>query len=372
MAKVRRTRGGGSIRQLTSGKFQARYRWDDGVLHPAPETFETRQDAAAWLKSQADARRDSAWEPPVSMSRDTGLTCDEYFSRWILKKSALAPRTLDNYLSMWRRLISPTFGSLKMRRVSRAQIEYWYNDLDKSKVKGTNDTYALMRQVFTQAVSDKVTKENPAEQRPKIKSAVRDTVILKPEQITQLMNLMPEKYHAAVVIAGWCGLREGELLALRRQDIDIKARRISVTRSVTRVAGVKTVKAPKSRAGIRTVAIPKNLAHVVQRHLETFTGPANSDLFLTSSDGDFLAESSLTKPFRKVRNQLGFPNMRWHDLRHTAGTLATQAGMNMPQVMAFLGHSTYDAAMRYQSAVDELKDYYADKMAALDPNYQPE
>jgi integrase len=273
---------------------------------------------------------------------------------------------------MWIRAISPELGAIKMRRINRGLVEEWFETLDKTKVKGTNDTYALMRQVFAQAVSDKVIKETPVEHRSRLKSPIRDSVILKPTQITQLMDSMPERYRAAVVIAAWCGLREGELLALRRQDIDPATWRISVTRNVQRVDGIKQVQPPKSRAGIRTVRIPKNVIHIVAHHLDTFTGAANTDLLFANSDGDFIAESSLTKQFRKVRGDLGFPEMPWHDLRHTAGTLATQSGMNMAQVMQFLGHSTYDAAMRYQSAVDEMKDYYADRMAALDPNYKSE
>ncbi len=369
MEKSRRTRGGGSIRQLKSGRYQARFRWDDGELHPAPETFETRLDAAAWLKAQTDARRDDAWEPPVSMSRDTGTTVDAYFERWILQKDALAPGTLENYRSSWRRLISPTFGSIKIRRISQAMIEEWYQTLDKSTPKGTNDAYALIRQVFAQAVRNKVIKENPVESRKKITRPPRDSVILRPDQIKELAELMSGRFIAAVYVSGWMGLRIGELLALRRQDVDMVSRRISVTRSLTRADGSKVVKQPKSRAGVRTVAIPPNIIEIVQNHLDNYTGEKNSDLLFTGDDGDYLAEQTLTNVFRRHRDTIGYPEMHWHDLRHTAGTLATQAGMNMAQVMQMMGHSTHDAAMRYQSAVHELKDMYAAKLAALDPNY---
>ena len=372
MGKSRRTRGAGTIRQLKSGRYQARFRWDDGVLHPAPETFETRLDAAAWLKSQTEARRDDSWEPPVSMSRDTGTTTDAYFERWILQKDALAPGTLENYRSSWRRLVSPTFGQIKIRRINQAMIEDWYQTLDKSTPKGTNDTYALMRQVFAQAVRNKVIKENPVEPRKKITSTPRDSVILRPDQIKELAELMSGRFEAAVLISGWMGLRIGELLALRRQDVDMVNRRISVTRSVTRTDGSKTVKQPKSRAGVRTIAIPPNIVECVQNHLDKYTGIKNSDLLFTGEDGDYLAEQTLTNNFRRHRDAIGYPDMHWHDLRHTAGTLATQAGMNMAQVMQMMGHSTHEAAMRYQSAVHELKDMYATRLAALDPTYSGE
>lgn len=370
MGKSRRTRGGGTIRQLKSGRYQARFRWDDGELHPAPETFETRLDAAAWLKAQTDARRDDAWEPPVNMSRNTGVTVDAYFERWILQKDALTDRVIVDHKSKWRRLVSPELGHIKMRRVSQSMIEEWYQTLNKSTPKGTNDTYDLVKQVFAGAVVNDVIKVSPVAPRKKIQSAPRDVVILKPSEIAELAEVMGGRFKAAILISSWMGLRCGELRALRRQDVDLETMRISVTRALTlNAANEIIVKAPKSRAGIRTVPIPPNIAPAIQNHLESYVGALPTDLLWTHSDGGFIPEGSLTKPFRRARKVIGRPDMHWHDMRHTAGMLATEALIYLDDVRLHLGHSTYEAALRYQHASKASKIESGVKIAALDPNY---
>lgn len=370
MVKSRRTRGGGTIRQLKSGRYQARFRWDDGELHPAPETFETRLDAAAWLKAQTDARRDDAWEPPVSMSRDTATTVDLYFERWILQKDALTDRVILDHKSKWRRLVSPELGHIKMRRVNQSMIEDWYQTLNKATPKGTNDTYDLVKQVFAGAVTNDVIKVSPVAPRKKIQSAPRDVVILKPSEIAELARIMGGKFSAAILISSWMGLRCGELRALRRQDVDLETMRISVTKALTMNASNEIiVKAPKSRAGIRTVPIPPNIAQAIRDHLELYVGALPTDLLWSHSDGGYIPEGSLTKPFRRARKVIGRPDMHWHDMRHTAGMLATEALVYLDDVKQYLGHSTYEAALRYQHASRASKVESGAKIAALDPDY---
>jgi integrase len=371
MAKARRTRGGGTVRQLSSGRYQARFRWDDGELHPAPETFETRQDATAWLKAQTEARRDDAWEPPTTMSRDTGVTVDEYFERWILQKDALTDRVIGDHKSKWRRLVSPEIGSLKIKRVTQNIIEAWYQTLSKSTHKGTNDTYGLVKQVFDGAVINDVIKVSPVLTRKKIMSVPRDVVVLKPVEVWQVAETMGDRFTAAVLISGFMGLRIGELRALRRRDVNLDTMEISVTRALSLNSAKEIiVKPPKSRAGIRVVPIPLNIRDKVVEHLDTYVGALPNDLLWTHSDGGFIPEGSITKPFRRARKITGHPDMHWHDLRHTAGGSATAAGLELKEVMAILGHSTVSAALMYQHLQSDYRDKFANNVAALDPTYK--
>jgi integrase len=162
------------------------------------------------------------------------------------------------------------------------------------------------------------------------------------------------------LLAAWCGLRFGELVELRRKDIDLKAGVIRVRRGAVRAEGQVIIGTPKSDAGIRDVAIPPHLLPMLKDHLrKNITGGPNGLLF-PGAHGGTLAPSALygrnpTKDrpgtgFYGARATAGRPDLRWHDLRHTGAVLAAQTGATLAELMGRLGHSTPAAALRYQHA----------------------
>ena len=161
---------------------------------------------------------------------------------------------------------------------------------------------------------------------------------------------MPERYRVMTLLAAWCGLRFGELTELRRRDIDMTAGVIRVRRGVSRVDGDYVIGTPKSDAGIRDVAVPPHLHPALTGHLRANT-PNGSDALLFPSATDpsrHLAPASLYKVFYRARLEAGRPDLRWHDLRHTGAVLAAQTGATLAELMGRLGHSTPQAALRYQ------------------------
>ena len=163
---------------------------------------------------------------------------------------------------------------------------------------------------------------------------------------------MPPRLRFAVLIAAWCGLRQGEVFELRRGDINLTRGVIKVRRSVGRVPGEKPFTGPpKSDAGVRDVAVPPHLLPAFEAHMGEYVPiGAGSLLFVGRDSGEQVAPSTLYRHFYPARAKAGRPDLRLHDLRHTGAVLAAATGATLAELMARLGHSTVGAAMRYQHA----------------------
>jgi integrase len=187
-----------------------------------------------------------------------------------------------------------------------------------------------------------------------------------PEQIAVIVENMPDKYRALILIAAWCGLRWGEVSELRRKDLDLRAMTVRVERAVVWRNGQTTVGTPKSRAGVRTIALPPNLRPALQRHLAAHAMPGEDGLlFPNASRTGHLHVNTLCKTYHRARRVAGRPDLRVHDLRHSAATMAAQAGATLAELMARMGHSTTKAALVYQHVAEGRDRIIADRMALL-------
>ena len=171
------------------------------------------------------------------------------------------------------------------------------------------------------------------------------------DELSAIVEAMPEQYRALVLLGAWCALRSGELLELRRRDVDVVHGTVRVERAVSWVRGKAVTGTPKSAAGTRTVAIPPHIVPVVTHHLEVFTGSAADALLFPGANGvSNLQPSTLYKYWQPARVSAGRPDLRLHDLRHTGATMAAMAGATLADLQQRLGHSSVNAALRYQHA----------------------
>ena len=372
----RRTRGSGAIRQLPSGRWQARLKVDE-VTYPAPHTFDTRQAAAIWLKRQTEQIEDGTWTPPTK-GRIRPLTFGEFAADWMSRPSPKtgrmrAPRTVVEYDKDLDERILPTFGKRTMTSITPAQVQRWYDGLDASKPTQRAHAYTLLASIFTDAVHREIVDASPCRIRgaSSAKRATK-TEIPTPEQVQQLADAMPsEKYAVMVLTAAWCGLRFGELAELRRMDVVLDDQgvpaAVRVRRAVSRVKGQRIVGDPKSAAGIRTVSIPPHIRARMGDYLATLPKAKDAMIFPGSRNKAHMSPGSLHKVFDPRAEALGLDTLRFHDLRHFAGTQAAIVGATTAEVMARLGHSTVTAAMRYQAVANGRDDEIAARLSNVVP-----
>ena len=189
------------------------------------------------------------------------------------------------------------------------------------------------------------------------------------EEIVTIVQNMPDKHRLMVILADSCALRFGELAELRRMDVDTKNAVIHVRRGVVRSKSAGVVaKAPKSEAGIRDVPIPPDILEAVVEHRKEHAAPGPQGLMFPGAAGGHLSPSAFYgkvskkrrgKPdttgwgWYEARRLAGRDDLRFHDLRHGALTEAARHGATLAELMALGGHSTSQAAMRYQQAASD-------------------
>jgi integrase len=173
-----------------------------------------------------------------------------------------------------------------------------------------------------------------------------------------------------VTLASWCVLRFGETVELRRGDIDLSAEVIRIRRAAVRTKqGGFEVTTPKSDAGQRDVAIPPHLIPTIEAHLSKYVGIKHDSLLFPNESGGHLQPSTLSRHWYKARAAARRPDLRWHDLRHSGAVLAAATGASLAELMSRLGHSTPQAAMRYQHAAQGRDREIAALLSKLASNF---
>jgi integrase len=360
----------GNIRKLPSGRYQASYRGPDGARHLAPQTFDTRTYADAWLfRVRTDIQR-GQWEPPNATRVPDRPSEGEgrfgaYAAGWLAGRD-LSPATRKLYRIILDTHVLPAFEDVPLIAITPAMVRDWHAKL-RTRTGPTQRAraYSLLRTILGTAVADDVIPVNPCRIRGAgVAKTARDIRPASMGELEALAAAMPPRYKLMVLLAAWCALRFGELAELRRADIDVTHGVVRVNRGVVRTDDGVVVKGPKSEAGKRDVHIPPHLTPAVADHLAGM--PARQDaLLFPAVHGGHLSPATLRRPFHRAREAAGRPDLRFHDLRHTGAVLAAATGATLAELMARLGHSTVSAAMRYQHAAADRDKVIAAALSEL-------
>lgn len=355
----------GSIRKLPSGRWQARYRNPRGKLLSAPETFATKGDASAWLaRTQADKARGDFVDPGAGR-----ITVGDFAERFIGQR-VLALRTKETYQTLLSIHILPVLGDIEIGQLSPGMVRTWHTQLAQRHQSTAAKAYRLLRVMMNTAVTDELIVRNPC----KIDGGGKETAAERPiatiEEVDALVEAMPERMKAMILLATWCQLRKGELCALRRKDIDLVQGTLTVAQSLQQLRdGTMVLKEPKSEAGRRTVVIPPHIKEPVSAHLDKFTKESPDSIVFTGEKGGFLRPHVLQKHWAKARIAAGRPDLHIHDLRHTGNTWAAATGASTKELMARMGHASTEAALRYQHATSDRDRVIAEALTKMVRNF---
>ena len=361
----------GSVRKLRSGRWQARYLLDDGRRLKAPRTFATKTDATLWL----DGVRTELAAGLRSDPERGRLTLESFAWAWLDEQAQISARTREIYTRQLGRHILPRIdenvaplGMQALNALTPELVRSWYQALKATHTPSiAAKAYVRLRQVLGQAVDDERIVKNPCRIR-------RGGVERHPEQrfatMAELLTLsrnVPVRYRAMILTAGLGGLRQGELLALRRADLDLDAKIIHVRRKRQTLDSGEILEGdPKSEAGRRTVSVPEQLVEELRAHLDRFVADGTSAYVFTSEEGLPIERNNFRNrvwlPATKASDMAGF---RFHDLRHTAGTLAARTGATTKELMSRLGHASAHASLIYQHAAADRDKCIAEGLDAM-------
>jgi integrase len=378
-----RRRGFGEVERRSSGSglsYRARYAMPDGTRYS--RSFGTKMDAEAWLATERSLIDRDEWSPPAARKvaaarreQEVATNTVRAFSKRYLAERGLRPNTVRGYETLLSSRILPYFGEMPLRDVTLSEIKAWRASLDASTVSTNAAAYRLLRSMLQAAEEEELIDRAP----PKIRGASsalvkRVAVPATFDELAVIVEKMPERLKLLIVLAAYVGLREGELLELRRSDVDGVTGRIDLTRKVDKDANPsvlgacpecgRPISSPKTRSGARTVHVPPPFLKMLQQHLLEHTAEGPTGLLFPGDRTDHMSVRYLMDRYRPAREAAGRPDLTIHHLRHTALTLAGQHGATAAELQARAGHASLAAMAVYQHATLDRDRSLAEKIGA--------
>jgi integrase len=323
-----------SIRKKASGKYEARYYDPRGRLRG--KSFATKTAARQFLAEIETDKRRGEWVDP----RSGQVRFRDFAEDWLATIADRKPSTRARYESLLRVWITPHFGDLRLSSIERVQIQAWLAQLRATGVgSGTvRNAFRVLSSVLAEAAHSKLIAANPATGF-KLPAPRREEMrFLTPSEIRRLADAIEPPFRALVLMAGFTGLRWGELAALHREHLDLLRGSVDVRYSVSEVNG--HIEEVGTKTGERrTVPLPKFLCDILLDHLGHFSSP--DGLVFTSPEGGPLRRQNFySRHFKPALGRSGLDPLRFHDLRHSAASIAINRGANVLQVQNMLGHSS--------------------------------
>lgn len=335
----------------------------------------SRQEALRKLREgQAQART------PASSTNDSGrTTVGEYLDFWLeeVARNDVAHRTYHNYRSQIENHIRPAFGRQKLKALGLEDVERLYGSMTASGCSPTTVRYAhaVLRRALGRAVVRGLVPRNVAEGASLPRLVEKEKRILTPEEAKRLLKAARgERLEALFLAALTCGLRQGELLALRWEEVDLEAPKITVRRQLQRSRDgsgmiVVPTKNKKSRAIRPGSAAVEALGAHRQRQAEEMTAARGlwkdpGLVFATTIGTPLDASNLVARDFKPLLQRAGLPIIRFHDLRHGCGSLLLSEGVPVKVVQEILGHSSMSITMDVYAHV--LPDMQERAAAAMD------
>jgi len=342
----KRANGEGSVyRRKSDGRWVGSLSLPDG----------TRKVVYGKKQSEVIAKIDEALHDLRRGTLTTGpnVTVQEYMEQWLeeIHKPTVKLSTHKNYRELLVNYIVPGLGRIKLHALTPQQVQAFYSKKlsDGLSPKTINNIHGLLHKALSNAVKWNMLPRNVCDAVTPPRIPRKEKTVLTIEQAyTLLRQLKNHRMEALFTLAVVTGMRCGELLALRWQDIDLANGSLHVKRTVNYMKGYGHVESePKTVKSRRQIRLPLFVVEVLLRHRtrqeEQRRASADAwierDLVFTTAQGNYIALTTLRRAFNSVLKQAGLPHMRFHDLRHSAATILLSRGTHPKVVQEILGHS---------------------------------
>jgi integrase len=310
-----------------------------------------------------------------------GMTVGQLLDRWLeSSKASTEARTFEERQRLVKNHLRPRLGGLRLAKVNALHVESFYADMARDGVGATTIRHAanVLGVAFSHACNLKLIPFNPVAAIKKPKAPKRQMLFLTAEQVKILLEAAKgQPCYALVVLALATGCRQGELLALTWDDVDLSKGILTVRRSLAQADEGFLVKEPKTAASRRTITLPSLAVSVLTEHKATAlkAGLLDAPVFCTR-DGNWLLKRNVLRALRAVIRRANTPpgkinkggrpkkgeesrpnekvemlklipaKLRFHDLRHTVASILLSQGQSVRAVSQRLGHSNPALTLR--------------------------
>ncbi|WP_062225700.1 tyrosine-type recombinase/integrase [Aureimonas frigidaquae] len=346
----------GSIRERSPGH------WAIILDVPDPENGRRRRKWHSFRGTKREAQSECArlitQLKHGGYTEPTKTTLAQFLDRWIEHEaSSVSPKTLERYAEIARKNIVPLIGSTTLAKLKTGEIDAaWTKALATGRRDGKGGlaprTVHHMRRVLIKALNQAVVWEmiakNPAalSKPPKVERKAMSAY--GAATTAQLLDAVRgTRIYVPVLLAVMCGLRRGEIVAMRWANVDLEGRRLAVVETAEQTKGEVRRKETKSGRG-RVIDLSASTVEELRKHrvaqaeeqLQLGIRPDDNSFVVAQIDGKPLQPNSLTHEWTRILAKTALPRIRFHDLRHSHATQMLAAGIHPKVAQERLGHST--------------------------------
>jgi len=361
----------GSVYRRSDGRWVAAVSLGDGKrVH---RYAKTRADAATKLAAVLKTAQDQLPIPP-----ERG-TVGQFLEDWLANtaKRTVRPSTFVSYEGLVRVHLVPELGKVPLIKLSPQHVERMINRKLAAGLSPRRVEYmrAVLRRALNDALRWGLVARNVATLVTPPRAERYEIRPLDPEQARRFLDTVRgDRLEALYSVALAVGLRQGEALGLRWQDVDFDKGVIYVRRALQRIGGSLQLVEPKTTRSRRAVVLPTTVTTALQQHrarqvaerLAAGSEWIDADLVFCTPMGRPLDASNVTHAFQKHLARAGLPRQRFHDLRHACASLLLAQGVSPRVVMEILGHSQVALTLdTYSHVLPSLTAEAAARMAAI-------
>ena len=351
MAK-RRPQGDGTIRKRSDGRWEARIiigHKNDGSPMYKSAFAKTQKSALKQLHQLIDLYRD------VDLTEECRMTLGEWLDKWLDEYMIFTIResTLDSYRAMVKNQVKPFIGGKQISSLTTADMQKFYNKIKKegrvrehpihgktladSMVRGV---HMMLHEALDTAVKERLIAKNPTNGTTVPKCNYPEKQILGDNQLETFLEAIKghEYWCDFFYVEVMTGLRRGEICGLRWQDINFEENKLQVKRSVSvKKGGGVSIGETKTETGVRCIQMPPSVAELLKSKKQTAITEWVFPHFLHPEQP--ISPASAYRKLKVILKNAELPLIRFHDLRHTFATHATQGGVDPKTLAGILGHT---------------------------------
>lgn len=387
MAK-KNAKGGGTIRQRPDGRWEARVvvGIDHGTGKPIRRSLyaDTQKEARQKLTAVLRDLDNGTYQAPNK------ITVSQWLSEWLdaFCVNKVKPLTYQSYAGIIKNHIAPAIGAVELQAVKGIHIQRLYNSMTAAGLSGktVKNVSAVLHKAFSVALKQGIISANPCDGAELSKVERHEIAPLTDREIPLFLSAIDTSpMRNAYALCLFAGLREGECLGLSWSQVDFQRGRITVSQQLQRekVKGGKYYIAPSTKSGKPRTIEPPPIAfeylraervRQLENHLKAGQLWHNpDDLVFTDEAGGHYAIHTFYKRFKKIAADIGRPDARPHDLRHTAATVAIASGADVKSVQDMLGHATASFTLNvYAHTSEQMMKDTAERMQSYYENLAKE
>jgi len=349
----------GSLKQRSQG------RWAIILDVRDPQTGQRKRRWFSFAGSRREAETERA-RLITELEKGTAaepsrLTVAAFLEKWLeYIKPQVAPKTVERYTGLIRANIVPAIGTVRLSKLQPITISAAYSAaLAHLAPRTVQHMHRCLSQALKQAVRWRPLPRNPCDDCGPPRVERRDMKVWDVETISTALELSRSwRVHIPVVLAALCGLRRGEIAALRWRHVDLDRAQLSVIESAEQTKNGVRLKSPKNGKG-RTVALPAIVVSELRAHrlrqaqdLLQLGVRLNDETFICArEDGEALQPNSIGHAWDRFLASTKLPRIRFHDLRHSHATIMLKSNIHPKIVSERLGHSRVALTMDTYSHV---------------------